>query len=60
MCVRVRTHTSSAVPELPSNLTHGLCFDPPASPSPQPAPKHILINVPVVRLWAGDTHTLPS
>lgn len=53
MCARVCT--SSEVPELPSNITQGLCFDPPASPSPQPAPKHIVINVPVVRFQVGNT-----
>lgn len=52
-CARVCT--SSEVPELPSNITQGLCFDPPASPSPQPAPKHIVINVPVVRFQVGNT-----
>lgn len=53
MCARVCT--SSENPELPSNITHGLCFDPPASHSPQPAPEHIGINVPVVGFWVGDT-----
>lgn len=53
MCARACT--SSEVPELPSNITHGLCFDPRASHSPQPAPKHIVINVPVVIFWVGDT-----
>lgn len=29
-------HTSDPIAELPSNITHGLCFDPLASHSPQP------------------------
>lgn len=34
------------LPKLPSNITHGLCFDPLASHSPQPPLKHIVIYVP--------------
>lgn len=36
------------VPELPSNITWGLWFDPQASRSPQPPSKQIVINAPVV------------
>lgn len=36
------------VPELPSNITCGLWFDPQASCSPQPPSKQIVINAPVV------------
>lgn len=36
------------VPELPSNVTCGLWFDPQASRSPQPPSKQIVINAPVV------------
>ncbi len=33
---QMRSRLPSQVPELPSNITHGLCFDPLASHSPQP------------------------
>ena len=33
---QMRSRFPSQVPELPSNVTHGLCFDPLASHSPQP------------------------
>lgn len=33
---QMRSWLPSQVPELPSNITHGLCFDPLASHSPQP------------------------
>lgn len=36
------------VPELPSNITCGLWFDPKASRSPQPPSKQIVINEPVI------------
>lgn len=34
---QMRSKLPSQVPELPSNITHGLCFDPLASHSPKPS-----------------------